>query len=35
MAPDSLDERGYAPLGLPRPQRSARPGEAVARLDFT
>jgi heme a synthase len=34
MAPDSLNEGGNAPLGLPRPQRSARPGEAVALLEI-
>ena len=33
MAPDSLSEGGNAPLGLPRPQRSKRPGEAVALLE--
>src|SRR5262245_30697889 len=27
-----LGEGGYAPLGLPQPNRSARPGGAVARL---
>ena len=32
MAPDFRDEGSYAPLVLPRPQHSARPGEAEARL---
>ena len=35
MAPRSSDERGDAPLGLPRPQRSRRPGEAVTPLEVT
>jgi len=33
MAPRSLDEGGEAPLELPRPQRSGRPGEAVTALE--
>jgi ribonuclease III len=33
MAPDHSDEGGNAPLVLPRPQRSGRPGEAVTPLD--
>jgi hypothetical protein len=33
MAPDSTSEGGYAPLALPRPQRSERPGKAVALLE--
>jgi cytochrome c oxidase assembly protein subunit 15 len=33
MASDSVSEGGYAPLGLPRPQRSEHPGEAVALLE--
>jgi polynucleotide 5'-hydroxyl-kinase GRC3/NOL9 len=34
MAPNSSDEGGDAPLELPRPQRSGRPGEAVTPLDL-
>ena len=32
MAPDFPGEGSYAPLGLPRPQRSSRRDAAVARL---
>jgi hypothetical protein len=34
MAPAFRDEGGYAPLGLPRPQRPERRGTAVALLEF-
>jgi ribonuclease-3 len=33
MAPRSSAEGGVAPLGLPRPPRSGRPGEAVTALE--
>ena len=33
MAPRLPSEGGYAPLALPRPQRSSRPGQAGALLD--